>query len=102
MGGDEAGLAARLDKLEAEHFKGVDQLQIHVRRKDGELTPSVDFLKETGRRLRARGILFQTLPWGIKDAETYHQLMDLGCASFATDFPDVVSKAVTDYYGAGR
>jgi len=102
MGGDEAELAVRLDKLEAEHFKGVDQLQIHVRRKGGVLTPSVDFLKETGRRLRARGILFQTLPWKMKDAETYHLLMDLGCASFATDFPDVVSKAVTDYYEGGR
>ncbi|WAC21368.1 glycerophosphodiester phosphodiesterase family protein [Luteolibacter sp. SL250] len=102
MGGDEAALAARLDKLEAEHFKGVDQLQIHVRRKDGVLTPSVDFLKETGRRLRARGILFQTLPWEMKDAETYQQLMDLGCASFATDFPDAVSKTVTDYYAGSR
>lgn len=102
MGGDEAALATRLDKLEAEHFKGVDQLQIHVRRKDGVFSPSVDFLKETGRRLRARGILFQTLPWEMKDAETYRRLMHLGCASFATDFPDVVSKAVTDYYEASR
>lgn len=98
MGGDEAKLAERLAKLETEHYKGVDQLQIHVRKKDGVLTPSEEFLKETGRKLRSRGILFQTLPWEVKDAETYHRLLDLGCASFATDYPDVVSKAVTDYY----
>jgi len=102
MGGEEAKLAERLAKLETEHFKGIDQLQIHVRRKDGVLTPSEDFLKETGRKLRARGILFQTLPWEMKEAEVYHRLMDLGCASFATDYPDVVSKAVSDYYDAAR
>lgn len=102
MGGDEAKLTERLAKLDAEYFKGVDQLQIHVRRKDGVLIPSEDFLKETGRRLRARGILFQTLLWEMKDAESYQRLMDLGCASFATDYPNVVSKAVTDYYGATR
>lgn len=102
MGGDEAALAKRIAKLETENFKGVDQLQIHVRLKDGVTTPSGEFLKETGGKLRARGILFQTLPWEVRDPRVYHQLMDLGCASFATDFPDVVSKAVTDYYQLPR
>lgn len=98
MGGDEAKLRERLAQLEKGHFEGIDQLQIHVRKENGGFSPSEAFLKETGRRLRSQGILFQTLPWDNRDPITYQQLMELGCASFATDFPDVVSKAVSEYY----
>lgn len=50
--------------------------------------------------MRAHGILFQTLPWKQKDAKVFHRLMDLGCASFATDYPDAAQAAVSDYYRA--
>lgn len=102
MGGSEAALAKRLETLESENFKGVDQLQIHVKQVDGKLSPSEEFLASTGRKLRSYGVLFQTLPWSIRDEEVFTRLLDLGCASFATDFPDVTAKAVSDYYGRKR
>ena len=48
--------------------------------------------------LRQHGILFQALAWDHKDPEIHWQLMDLGVASFATDYPDVVMQAIRDYY----
>lgn len=102
MGGEEAKLAERLDKLETENFAGVDQLQIHVRLKEGAITPSVDFLRRSGARLREHGVLFQVLPWECKDPAIFRQLMDLGVASFATDYPDMMSAAVKAYYEEKR
>jgi hypothetical protein len=66
---------------------------------DGSLTPSPEFLVKTGEELRRHGVLFQTLPWDRKDPEIYWRLMDLGAASFATDYPDAVMQAIRDYYG---
>ncbi len=63
-----------------------------------ELTPSAAFLARTGRELRDRGILFQTLPWGSTDPKLYWRLLDLGVASFATDHPAVTLDAVRTYY----
>ncbi|MHB8900927.1 MAG: glycerophosphodiester phosphodiesterase [Thermoguttaceae bacterium] len=103
MGGTEAELAERLQKLQEAGFAGVTQLQIHVRTQETAsgkvLSPSEPFLVETGRRLREHGILFQALPWGRSDPPVYWQLMDLGVASFATDYPEVTMKAIRDYYG---
>jgi glycerophosphoryl diester phosphodiesterase len=98
MGGDEEALAKRLATLEGEGFAGVDQLQIHVRKAGDAFTPSAGFLEDVGEKLRKHGILFQVLPWGVKDPEIYQQLMDLGVASFATDYPDVTAESVKAYY----
>ena len=99
MGGDEAELAGRLAALRKQGFADVTQLQIHVRTgKDGVWTPGPKFLLETGAELRKHGILFQALAWDHKDPEIHWQLMDLGVASFATDYPDVVMQAIRDYY----
>lgn len=101
MGGEEKVLQERLDKLAQDEFKAIDQLQIHVRpAADGgkSFTPSEDFLKRVGTRLREHHILFQVLPWQSKDPQTFVKLLDLGVASFATDYPDVMAKTVTDYY----
>ncbi len=102
MGGTEQELAERLRKLGAADFAGVTQLQIHVRTQETAagkvLSPSDTFLVETGRELRKHGILFQALPWGRSDAPVYWQLMDLGVASFATDYPDTTMAAIQDYY----
>ena len=98
MGGEESVLAKRLDALKAEKFAAIDQLQIHVK-PDGEgFTPSADFLKRTGAELRGHGILFQTLPWQSRDEALFRKLMDLGVASFATDFPDFAAETVRKYY----
>ena len=97
--GPQAKLAKRLEALRAVNFAGIDTLQIHVNTSpEGVFFPSEDFLREAGNELRTYGILFQTLPWKQKEAKTFHRLLDLGCASFATDYPDVAMDAVRDYY----
>ena len=103
MGDTEAALAKRIDALRAAGFADITQLQIHVRPgADGSFTPSAEFLLKTGAELRTRGILFQTLPWQSKDPELFRRLMDLGCASFATDYPDVAMKTIREYYRERR
>ena len=99
MGGTEAELAKRLSELEKTKFADVTQLQIHVHTaKDGTLTPSPQFLLDAGEQLRRHGVVFQALAWERKDPEIHWQLMDLGVASFATDYPDVIMQAIRDYY----
>ncbi|MDR2754728.1 MAG: hypothetical protein LBC20_03390 [Planctomycetaceae bacterium] len=100
MGGTEEKLTERLDYLEKVRFEAVDQLQIHVTiNKEGQFSPSDLFLRKTGERLRKYGVLFQTLPWNGNDPKVYQHLLDLGIASFATDFPDVTVNTVRKYYG---
>ncbi len=101
MGGSEKVLTDRLTKLRKVGFAGIDQLQIHVQiDKNGVLSPSEKFLRETGKELRQHGILFQTLSWTQGDMpQTYFRLLDLGCASFATDYPVETKKAIQQYYG---
>lgn len=102
MGGSEAELAKRLADLERTKFADITQLQIHVRTaEDGTLTPSPQFLLEAGEQLRKHGVVFQSLAWDRKDPEIHWELMDLGVASFATDYPDVVMQAIRDYYAQG-
>jgi glycerophosphoryl diester phosphodiesterase len=99
--GPQAKLAKRIAALRAVNFAGIDQLQIHVNTSpEGVFYPSEAFLRETGNELRDHGILFQTLAWKQKEAKTFHRLLDLGCASFATDYPDVAMDAVRAYYQA--
>ncbi|RIK72626.1 MAG: hypothetical protein DCC67_19010 [Planctomycetota bacterium] len=99
MGGSETELAARLAALRKTGFADVTQLQIHVRTAaDGSITPREQFLLDAGEELRRHGVLFQVLAWERKDPEIHWRLMDLGVASFATDYPDVVMQAVRDYY----
>ena len=103
MGGTEKVLAGRFETLRKTGFADITQLQIHVRVKneaDGKetMTPSAHFLREAGRELRTHGIVFQTLPWQSKDPKLFWKLMDLGAASFATDYPDVTMRAIREYY----
>ncbi|MDR3193991.1 MAG: hypothetical protein LBT76_01700 [Tannerella sp.] len=99
MGGSEAELSERLDRLEKERFRAIDQLQIHVRvGKDGAFSPGGDFLLRTGERLRKHDVHYQVFPWECNDATVFQRLMDLGVAGLATDYPDVTVQAVTDYY----
>ena len=101
MGGSEAELRERLSKLERLHFDDVDQLQVHVRfNADGEMSPSKAFLTGVGEQLRKHGVLFQVFPWETSDPRSFERLLDLGVASFATDFPDVTTETVRRYYQA--
>jgi glycerophosphoryl diester phosphodiesterase len=106
LSGTEAEKRQRIEALKNVDFKGITQLQVHVRlpgdAKDvqpGEpFSPSRAFLIEVSQELAKRGILYQTLPYGASDAAIYAQLLDLGLGSFATDHPEVTIKAVQDYY----
>jgi len=107
MGGTQTELAKRLGDLRAQKFEGITQLQLHVRlnTNDPAVEPfnlSRDFIRSTGDELRQRGILLQTLPWGVYEPAVYWQLLDLGAMSFATDYPDITLKAVHDYYQQPR
>lgn len=98
MGGTEERLRERIAALKANDFQAITQLQIHVNtRDDGSFDPSPEFLREVGREIKPRGILFQSLPWGAADVEIYHRLMDLGVESFASDEPLVTLEAARTY-----
>ncbi|MCC6493167.1 MAG: hypothetical protein IT424_09105 [Pirellulales bacterium] len=99
MGGTEEELAKRLAALRKTDFADVTQLQIHVHTaEDGAIAPSEPFLLQTGEELRRHGIVYQALAWNRKDPQIHWRLMDLGVASFATDYPDAVMQAISDYY----
>jgi hypothetical protein len=99
MGGKQEQIETRLEALRAVDFAGIDQLQIHVNTSpEGVFSPGKEFLRAAGNELRTYGILFQTLAWKQDDAKTFHRLLDLGCASFATDYPDKTMEAIRAYY----
>jgi len=99
MGASEEKLLERLALLEENDFQHIDQLQIHVRiNQSGDFEPGEAFLKQTGERLRKHNILYQVLPWEGKEISVYKRLLDLGVASFATDYPDVTMQAISEYY----
>ncbi|MBI5381241.1 MAG: glycerophosphodiester phosphodiesterase family protein [Opitutae bacterium] len=123
MRGSEADLRKRLAALRETEFSGITQIQIHIfplrtiadaleiaaiGYKQLKLTPeevkasphryqvSDAFVRELGDELRARGILFQALPY-TTDANIYDELLDLGVMSFATDHPDVTMQRIKAY-----
>jgi len=103
MGGSEPALQKRLADLRSKNFEGITQLQLHIFLNTNNATVepftlSRRFISATGEELRQRGILFQALPWGVAEQPVYHQLLDLGVASFATDHPEVTLNAVSNYY----
>ncbi len=102
MGGAEDVLVRRIADLRKTNFDSITQLQVHVRVQNGAMSPSPEFLLKTGTELRSHKILFQTLPWQSNDPALFRKLMDLGSASFATDYPDVAMKTIREYYAAPR
>lgn len=98
MGGAEEQLTARLEELRKTGFADITQLQIHVHTAPEGRTPGDRFLIATGELLRSHGILYQALPMMSRDPKLFHALMDLGVASFATDYPDVAMQAIRQYY----
>jgi glycerophosphoryl diester phosphodiesterase len=103
MGGTEEELKKRIEEVRAANFEGITQLQLHVRLSTNSVSAepfnlSRKFIRETGDEVRKNGVIFQILPWDVNQPEVYWQLMDLGAMAFATDHPDVVVKAVREYY----
>lgn len=100
-GGDESTLEGRLEKLRASGFAGVTQLQIHVEAvRDGDewaFKPSLEFLHKVATELEERNILFQCLPWMRDEPEVYRALVEAGCRSFASDYPQVALQVLYEW-----
>ena len=109
MGGAEAELNQRFEKLRKTGFADLTQVQIHVHLKGDAQAVRPDsqdpfqesdaFLIARGEELRDHDILFQTLPYGGSTPEIYRKLLNLGVMSFATDHPRATWKAIRQYYG---
>ncbi len=101
MGENEPRLKERMAELRKTGFADLTQLQIHVRvgnlSTDDPFAPSSAFLREVGREVKARGILFQVLVIGSDDPRAYRKLMDLGAESFATDDPLVTLEVMREH-----
>jgi glycerophosphoryl diester phosphodiesterase len=99
--GTEEQLAARLQRLREAKFKDITHLQIHVHvgdlTSDEPFTPSSRFLSAVGQELKSHGIVFQVLPWKCADPRAYEKLLELGVASFATDYPEITVQAVRQF-----
>lgn len=101
---DENPLHERFAELRRHDFHGVTQLQVHAAlrvplvevRRDAvdPFTPSDAFFRAAAVELKARKVLFQSLPWGGASEAVYAKLLDLGVESFATDHPNVTLAAV--------
>ena len=100
-GGTQEELTKKMDELRKSDFRGITYLQIHVHigdlASDEPFEPKSDFLKSLGAELKSRGIVFQVLPWECSDQRAYEQLLALGAASFATDYPEVTLAAVQHF-----
>ena len=101
MGDPEPRLRERLAELRETSFADITQLQIHVRVGDlaasDPFAPSSAFLREAGKEIKAKGMLFQVLVIGSDDARAYKKLMDLGVESFATDDPLVTLEVMREH-----
>jgi len=106
MGGTEKQLSEKLKRVREAGFEGITHLQIHVKvgdlESDDPFTPSSAFLGKVAKELKARGIVFQVLPWNCSDPRAYVKLLELGAESFATDHPEVTLEAVREYRKAVR
>ena len=54
------------------------------------------------RGSKDRGIVFQILPWECSNREAYVKLLELGAASFATDYPAATLAAVEQFQRSAR
>jgi glycerophosphoryl diester phosphodiesterase len=99
--GTEEELDAKFDTLRQKEFAGITHLQIHVfvgNLDDAEpFRPSSQYLAAIGRELAGHGINFQVIPWECDDPRAFVKLLELGVASFATDYPEVTLQAVEQF-----
>jgi glycerophosphoryl diester phosphodiesterase len=99
--GTEKQLVKKMADLRKTGFDGITHLQVHVHvgdlASDEPFTPSGSFIKKLGPELKSRGIVFQVLPWECSDQRAFDKLLDLGVASFATDYPEVALHAASRF-----
>ena len=94
----EAFVKQRLDEMEAFGFKGIDQVQIHVRTdltRSDPFCPSTGFLKTAVERLHKHGVSVNVVTWTEGgNADVYLRLWNLGFDHFTTDFPETMFQVI--------
>ena len=99
----ERNLDKAIGEMEAFGFKGIDQIQIHVRTDlslPDPFCPSSAYLRKAIERLHRRGVYVQALSWDAGDnPETYRKLWILGFDHFATDYPETLFKVLPELAG---
>jgi glycerophosphoryl diester phosphodiesterase len=99
--GSEEQLSKKMADLRKTDFAGITHLQIHLQLIDLDakepFMPGSEFLRKLGQELKSRDILFQVLPTNSSDQRTYEKLLELGVASFATDYPETTLQAVQNF-----
>jgi len=98
MGGNEKEMTDKINSLKEKEFDSITQLQVHCMPNEmGNKNPfkvSAEFIIKTAAVLQQYGILFQALPWELKDEFYYLWLLERNVQSIATDFPKVVKEIV--------
>ncbi len=101
IGGTPEQIARTVQDLRDIDFADLTMLQVHVHynvQAADPFTPSSQFIRDLADELRGKGIIFQVLPWDVHEPEVYEKLLDLGVASFATDYVQATVDAVKRYY----
>lgn len=94
----ESFVRQRLDEMEAFGFKGIDQVQIHVRtdlNREDPFCPSTAFMKKAVERLHAYGVSVNVVTWTEGgNSDVYMRLWELGFDHFTTDYPETMFKVI--------
>lgn len=94
----EAFVKQRLDEMAAFGFKGIDQVQIHVRtdlRRSDPFCPSTAFIKDAIGRLHRHGVSVNGVTWTEGgNPDVYKRLWDLGFDHFTTDYPETMFQVI--------
>jgi len=91
--------------MEASGWKGISQIQIHIRtdlsRKD-PFCPSSDCIRKAIRRLHGKGITVQSFTWTEgANKDVLRKIWELGFDNIATDDPLVLFELLPEFARSG-
>lgn len=94
-----------LGRMEASGWKGISQIQIHIRtdlsRKD-PFCPSSDCIRKAIRRLHGKGITVQSFTWTEgANKDVLRKIWELGFDNIATDDPLVLFELLPEFARSG-
>lgn len=94
-------LEESLDRMEAAGWKGISQIQIHIRTdlsKTDPFCPSSDCIRRAIARLHKNGITAQAFTWSEgANKDVLRQIWKLGFDNFATDDPLVLFELLPEF-----
>lgn len=94
-------LEESLDRMEAAGWKGISQIQIHIRTdlsKTDPFCPSSDCIRRAIARLHKNGITAQAFTWTEgANKDVLRQIWKLGFDNFATDDPLVLFELLPEF-----